>query len=282
MFERTTTGSGTMVRNWQSIKRTDIYQRLKASWVYDAYWRVANKRYIEDRRLELNFYRAVLIGLQRGGLIFDIGANRGYKTGMFLRLGARVVSVEPDEASQTLLEQQFINYRLRKPAMVIVPKAVSDKSAVEKMWIDAPGSALNTLSDKWAETLRHDGDRFGEGLEFAKFKEIETVSIDDLVAEHGLPFYIKIDVEGHELKALQGMHRPVPYLSFEVNLPEFRQEGIECVRCLENIASTGLFNYTADCREGMALKDWVTAQDCSMILAECHSSSIEVFWKTAQ
>jgi len=271
-----------MVRNWQSIKRTDIYQRLKASWVYDAYWRVANKRYIEDRRLELNFYRAVLIGLQRGGLIFDIGANRGYKTGMFLRLGARVVSVEPDEASQTLLEQQFINYRLRKPAMVIVPKAVSDKSAVEKMWIDAPGSALNTLSDKWAETLRHDGDRFGEGLEFAKFKEIETVSIDDLVAEHGLPFYIKIDVEGHELKALQGMHRPVPYLSFEVNLPEFRQEGIECVRCLENIASTGLFNYTADCREGMALKDWVTAQDCSMILAECHSSSIEVFWKTAQ
>jgi FkbM family methyltransferase len=266
----------------QSIKRTDIYQRLKASSVYDVYWSVANKRYVEDKRLEMAFYRDVLRGFKDGDVIFDIGANRGYKTGMFLKLGARVVSVEPDEASQALLKQQYVSYRLRKMPMVIVPKAVSDKSSVERMWIDAPGSAMNTLSNKWADALRNDDERFGEKLGFGQCKEVETVSIDDLISEHGSPFYIKIDVEGYEVNVLKGMHQPVPFLSFEVNLPEFRQEGLECISYLEKLTVTGLFNYTADCRKGMALGRWVTAPECSVLLAKCESSSVEVFWKTVQ
>ena len=50
------------------------------------------------------FYRKLLAGLQRDGLIFDIGANMGAKTDIFLRLGARVVSVEPDDACRTYYE----------------------------------------------------------------------------------------------------------------------------------------------------------------------------------
>lgn len=271
-------GLGNVMR---AIKQTDIYQRTKASWIYDAYWSVVNKKYVEDRRKEVRFYRDVLVGLQKGDLIFDVGANRGYKTSMFLELAARVVCVEPDETCQRMLKQQFLSFRLHKRAITIVNKAVSDNRSLRKMLVDVPGSAVNTLSNKWAETLRTDSERFGERLAFRKTRDVETVTIEDLVSEFGRPFYIKIDVEGHELSALQGMRAPVPYLSFEINLPEFRQEGIECIRCLENLTVDGVFNYTADCRKGMAFPGWLTANECASALSTCDSSSIEVFWKTS-
>ena len=95
-----------------------------------------------------------------------------------------------------------------------------------------------------------------------------------------VPRAIKIDVEGYELHVLRGLRQPVPYLSFEVNLPEFRSEGLQCVDVLEALASEGKFNYTDDCRQGLALKQWLAPQEFSALLARCGDPSIEVFWKT--
>jgi hypothetical protein len=148
------------------------------------------------------------------------------------------------------------------------------------MWIDAPGSAKNTLSRKWVETLRGDERRFGHRLGFADCREVETVSLEQLIRVHGLPFYVKIDVEGHELSILRGIQRPVPFLSFEVNLPEFRPEGLECVSLLAHLAQDGRFNYTPDCRRGLALERWGTAEEFRAVLHSCADPSIEVFWRS--
>lgn len=268
------------IRLRNALQQGGIYQRAKYSWIYDSYWSLANRSIIDDRKREIGFYRALLTGFRKGDLIFDIGANQGYKTGIFLKLGAKVVSVEPDKASQVILRQSFLQYRLRNKPVVIVPKAVSDKSGIVRMWIDAPGSAMNTLSRKWAETLRNDDTRFGEKLSFGQWKEVETVSMEKLINEYGLPFFVKIDVEGHELSVLRGMQRPVPYLSFEVNLPEFRQEGLECVQILGRLALEGVFNYAADCRNGLSLKRWLGPEEFLAVLNSCNDNSIEVFWKT--
>lgn len=263
------------------LRKLGLYQRLKASCLYDLYWKITDKRIVEDRQKEVDFYRALLKDLRKGDLIFDIGANEGFKTDIFLRLGARVVALEPDKVNQEILKQRFLRLRLNTKPVVVVDKAVSDTNTIHAMWIDAPGSAKNTLSRKWVDTLRADDTRFGQRLQFAQQREITTITLEQLVRDYGLPLFVKIDVEGHEPNVLRGLRRPVPYLSFEVNLPEFRPEGLECVDLLHNLAPHGQFNYAADCRQGFVLERWLEPREFSTVLDRCSEKSIEVFWKTS-
>jgi FkbM family methyltransferase len=274
------TGSWSKTYIQKSLAQLGLYERVRASWVYDFYWTLANRKIVDDKQSEITFYRSILQGLRQGDLIFDVGANRGYKTQMFLALGAKVVAVEPDGICQDILRQKFLRHRMKKKPLVVVGKAVSDTNSMITMLVDTPGSTLNTLSRKWADTLRNDDRRFGHCLEFQNKSDVETISMEQLIVENGLPFYVKIDVEGHELSVLRGMKRSVPYLSFEVNLPEFRSEGTECVRILERLDQDGEFNYAADCRRGLGLGRWYCAEEFSGVLASCVDSSIEVFWRT--
>jgi FkbM family methyltransferase len=263
------------------LTRVGLYERLKSSFVYDFYWAFANQQILEERAKEIEFYKNTLQGFRKGYLIFDIGANQGYKTDIFLRLGARVVAVDPDKENQESLRQRFLKYRLRPKRVDVEGKAVSDAIATKTMWIDAPGSAKNTLSPKWVATLRTDQKRFGQCFEFASKEQVETVTLEKLIATHGIPFFIKIDVEGHEPSVLRGLNRPVPYLSFEVNLPEFRLESLQCVDILRGIASDGQFNYAVDCERGLMLENWMRCREFARVMEGCEAPSIEVFWRTS-
>jgi FkbM family methyltransferase len=222
--------------------------------------------------------------LRPGDLVFDIGANEGFKTDLFLRLGAKVVAIEPDETNQSILRERFAHFRLVQMPLVIVGKAVSDKSTQETMWIDGAGSAVNTLSQKWASSLKANKTRQTYahcGLNFAQHKTVETTTVEELMSAYGVPIFIKIDVEGYELNVIRGLQRPVPYLSFEVNLPEFRSEGLECVEILGRLAAAGGFNYAVDCEQGLVLERWLGADEFLNVLGKCTEASLEVFWKAS-
>jgi FkbM family methyltransferase len=265
------------------LQRAGVYHRLRSSIIHEMYWKVAGERWIQAREKELDFYRRLLPELRPRDLIFDIGANEGFKTDLFLRLGARVVAIEPDEKNQSILREKFMKYRLARKPIEIVGKAVSDKSSTEVMWIDGPGSAVNTLSRKWATALNENKARHTHGhsgLEFTGYKNIETTTVEDLMSVHGVPMFIKIDVEGYELNVIRGLRRPVPYLSFEVNLPDFRPEGSQCVEILGGLARAGKFNYAVDCEQGLVLDQWASASEFLNVLGECTASAIEVFWSS--
>ena len=131
-----------------ALRRAGLYQRIKASNAYELYWRFADRRLIHRVHDEVAFYRRVLEGLAPGDLIFDVGANDGTKTAMFLKLGARVIAVEPDEYNQEIIRQKYLVWRLRPKSVVIIDKAVSEHESVQTMFVDAPGSAMNTRPSK--------------------------------------------------------------------------------------------------------------------------------------
>lgn len=265
----------------QTLRQHGWYERVRASHLCDLYWTLSGSRVIAQRREELGFYRDLLVGFRQGDVVFDIGANDGTKSDVFLRLGARVVAVDPDEHNAERLRRRFLAHRLTPKPVTIVPKAVSDTAGTCAMWINAPGSAQNTLSDKWVSVLQHDDERFGERFEFADRRDVQTVTLDGLMKEYGTPFFIKIDVEGFEPTVLRGLRRPVPFLSFEVNLPEFRPEGAECITLLHGVHAGGRFNFVADCRRGLVLDRWLDAAEFAAIFEACAESSIEVFWRAS-
>jgi FkbM family methyltransferase len=171
------------------LKRAGLYQRLRTSAIHDLYRSVADKRWILARDRQMDSYSRLFPELRHGDLIFDVGANEGFKTDLFLRMGARVVAIEPDETNQLVLQQRFVKFRLARRPVAIIGKAVSDKNTTESMWIDGPGSAVNTLSQKWATTLRGNKARHTDGhcgLDFVQRRTVETTTLEELIAVHGM------------------------------------------------------------------------------------------------
>src|ERR1700733_11068925 len=88
------------------LARFGLHNRLRASFLYNFYWKIAGSRRIDEIAEEVKFYRKLLDGFRAGDLIFDIGANDGTKCGIFLKLGARVVAVDPDEQNQKVIKEK--------------------------------------------------------------------------------------------------------------------------------------------------------------------------------
>jgi FkbM family methyltransferase len=272
-----------MATQWKAtcqslLKRVGLYERTKGSWLYNAYWRIADRRRAAEYEKELDFFRETLTGFQKNDLIFDIGANEGLKTRIFIALGAQVIAVDPDVSNQKTLTQRFLAYRLRKKPVVIVPKAVSDQNGYATFWVSEPGFDMNTLNPKWVDRLGKDRARFGRTFEFKEKRQVETISLEQMILTYGRPFYIKIDVEGYEVNVLQGLQTAVPYLSFEVNLPDFRSEGEHCIARLREISPHGLFNCAV--RGRLLLPEWISHDSFAIFFSEIRESSVDVFWRT--
>jgi len=262
------------------MKRLGIYQRLKISYAYDLYWGIADPAVLASRSREVAFYRDLLPDLKRGSVVIDIGANVGEKADIFLRLGAKVVAVEPDTANQLILRQRFCQWRLNKKPVIVVGKAVSDREGSSTFYVNGSNPALSTLNQKWVTVLGKDELRFGTAMTFSDQRVVETTTLDKLVDEFGSPSFVKIDVEGWEPEVLRGLNSPVRCLSFEVNLPEFAAEGRQCIDRLSEIDSDGTFNFAASCQEGLLLPEWLRAPEFLSAFDQCRQRSLEVFWRS--
>jgi hypothetical protein len=87
---------------------------------------------------------------------------------------------------------------------------------------------------------------------------VPTVTLDQMIADHGKPRYIKIDVEGYEYEVLKGLTEPVPYISFEYN--NVRSDHIEtAIACIHYLAGLGdvTLNMTPAEKLVFAYQEWL-------------------------
>lgn len=145
-----------------------------------------------------------------GGLAFDIGAHAGDRIRAFRALGARVVALEPQPAMARLL--RLLHGRDR--GVTLLAAACGRAPGRAEMALNRANPTVSTLSTRFLAATR--GAPGWEGQVWDARITVPVVTLDGLVARHGVPDFVKIDVEGHEAEVLAGLSAPVPALSFEI------------------------------------------------------------------
>lgn len=141
---------------------------------------------------EMELQQAIQHWVQPGQVVYDLGANVGYVSLLFARAvgpQGQVFAFEPLPANQARLRQN-LELNPGQPVQLVLAAAAekSGRAAFALHGSDDMGR-LQTGNTSSAQTI-----------------EVETIALDDFVSSHPAPHLVKIDVEGAEVLALQGMH----------------------------------------------------------------------------
>jgi FkbM family methyltransferase len=209
------------------------------------------------------FFSSFLDVHAANNLVYDIGANKGNKVKALLRMGYKVIAVEPEKKALSTLSWRFS----KNKNVTIVENGVSDKKAELTIHIAGSRSGLNTLSDKWVNSLEKEQEnRWHKKHSFKDSYTIEVTTLDDLFSKYGIPYFIKIDVEGYENKVIKGMSRMPAFISFETNLPEFLEETIGCIQHLKSLSDKIVFNYSLS--DKLVSGKWMTGEEMISIIRD--------------
>ena len=195
----------------------------------------------------------------KGDLVFDIGSHVGDRVAAFRRLGARVIAVEPQPALATTLRLLYG----RDKAVTVVESAVGQAPGTIALRLNLDNPTVSTASEDFIAAA-HDAPGW-EGQHWTRTVDVPITTLDALIAHHGAPRFIKIDVEGYEAEVLAGLSAPVAALSFEFTTIQ-RDIARACVaRC----AAIGYGAFEASLGESLAfvhghklaaaeIADWLT------------------------
>lgn len=197
--------------------------------------------------------------VQRGDLVFDIGAHVGDRVASFRRLGARVVAVEPQPAMARVL--RLLHGRSAEVAIEAV--AVGRTVGQACLMINVDNPTVSTASPAFVSAARNAPG--WENHHWVTSVAVPMTTLDVLIGRHGTPAFIKIDVEGFEEEALQGLSYQVRALSFEFTTIQ-RPVALACIqRCV----ALGYTKFNAALGESQSLVNshWVDGDEIARWLA---------------
>jgi FkbM family methyltransferase len=159
-----------------------------------------------------------------GAAVLDVGAFIGDTTHLFIRLGCKVIAVEPQQDAFTVLEYNC-------PDAICIRKAVGMRGQTVV--------PTNTVSNTFAENL-------GARQVAPNPTGAPVMALDDL-NPHTCDF-LKMDVEGFEPHALKGgeqfIRRTRPVMHIEINLPALRSHGFADQRAVYDLIESWGYRIT--------------------------------------
>ncbi len=192
--------------------------------------------------------------LARGDLAFDVGAHVGNRSLAMAWAGARVVALEPQA-----LFHRFL-CRVMPASVTVLPLAAGPAEDTGILAVSRRHPTVSSLAPGFPGKVGRT-DRFRR-VAWDAVQPVEVTTLDVLIGAHGLPAFVKIDVEGYEADVLAGLSRPVPAIAFEC-LPQ----AFDVTRaCVDRLQAIGCYAFNVIRGEGhdFVLTDW---QDGQSILA---------------
>lgn len=208
------------------------------------------RSFIHSHKL-LKFYSNLI---QENQLCFDIGANVGKKSKLFLKIGARVIAFEPQKECLTNLAK----IKKSNKRFEFYPVAIDSKDGTKELQL-SNYSEIATLSDSFVSL-------YGEkGVNWLNRQLVKTISINTAIEKYGLPHFCKIDIEGYEFEVLSNLKYNIPLIEFEV-VAGFKEKAINTIIALNNEFAS--YNYTLNEQPFFQLSAWVDINKISSIITK--------------
>ena len=206
------------------------------------------------------FYRQLLTP---GDCAIDVGAHVGTRALAMRRAGARVVALEP--------QKPFVDFlRITLPRdITLIEAAAGSAESIADMAISSRHPTVSSLHPGFIE-----GASQAPGFEQVRWdrsQRVHIVTLDTVIAEHGMPRYIKIDVEGFELEVLAGLSQPVEIISVEF-LPGFPELSDQVINRLVELGRY-VFNPVVGESAHLLWPEWQGAEATKAWLRTLHPAS---------
>jgi len=157
-------------------------------------------------------YKFLTSNTESSNIFLDVGAHIGLYTIRLARRVSKVIALEPEPQNYALLYRNIVMHGLNHKVLVL-PIAISDKNGYAMLCVKA-SSGAHTLE--------------GE-VNCKKESRVLSLNIDTLLKLLNInrADVIKIDVEGHESKVINGMHRLLHSRPPRILVIETRRENSE-------------------------------------------------------
>lgn len=141
-------------------------------------------------------------------LIFDVGMCDGTDTEHYLKKGYQVVAVEADPVLVAKAEKRFRKF-IDSGRLVIVNCGIAKEKGVADFYINEVYPIWNSFEERIAAR---------DNLPYHKIP-IECVTFDEVLKKFGVPYYLKIDIEGQDKYCINALekHNLPKYISFEAD-----------------------------------------------------------------
>ena len=204
---------------------------------------------VRDRAMDALYRRFV----KPGDLALDIGSHVGDRIASFRRLGARVVALEPQPDCARVVRAVYAG----DTDVTLVEAACGPQPGRLRLHINSANPTVTTASREFVQAA--DGAGGWEGQVWDREIEVPVTTLDQLIAAHGRPAFVKIDVEGFEADVLDGLSQPVPMLSFEFTT--IQRDVAQ--RCLDALAKLGPYRFDLALGESqqMTFNRWISQDE---------------------
>lgn len=146
-------------------------------------------------------------------LIFDLGSYNGDDTDYYLNKGFRVVAVEANPELVKAGFRRFDSY-IKAGRLILLNKAISDDSGKVDFFV-------HPTKKDWSSCLSSMAESDGSSATCVK---VDSTNIHELFFEYGVPYYLKVDIEGCDLlvaKHLSKCELKPKFVSFETSRRDY-------------------------------------------------------------